>query len=89
MTSVISQLMEHYLRRTRELADLELVITYADGSTDTCTITENDEVTWTDYQQPKTLDRNIAIMLQVKDLKASLLALGAKTISLGPPSPNQ
>ena len=67
------------------MPDLVLTITYADDTTDVCTITEENQTTWSAYEQPKTVDRNIAIMQQVKDLKAWLLAMGAKSIALAPP----
>lgn len=67
------------------MPDLVLTITYADGTTDVCTITEENQATWSTYQQPKTVDRNIAIMQQAKDLKAWLLAMGAKSVTIAPP----
>lgn len=69
------------------MPDLTLTIIYTDDTTDSCTITEENQVTWTAYEQPKTVDRNIAIMQQVKDLKAWLLAIGAKSVSLAFPVP--
>ena len=67
------------------MAVLVFTVTYADDTTDVCTITEENQATWSAYQQPKTVDRNIEIMAQVKTLKAWLLAMGAKSISLAQP----
>ena len=67
------------------MPDLVFTITYEDDTTDACTITEDNAATWTAFEQPKTVDRNIEIMAQVKTLKAWLLAIGAKSISLAPP----
>ena len=67
------------------MPDLILTITYADDTMDVCTITEENQATWTAFEQPKTVDRNISIMQQAKDLKAWLLAIGAKSITLAPP----
>ena len=67
------------------MSDLILTITYADDTQDICVITEENQATWTAYQQPKTTDRNISIIQQAKDLKAWLLAMGAKSINLAPP----
>lgn len=64
-----------------------LTITYADDSTDSCTITEENQATWTAFEQPKTVDRNIEIMQQAKDLKAWLLSIGAKSVSLAKVTP--
>ena len=73
------------MRRRPRLPDLVLTITYADDTQDICVITEENQATWTAFEQPKTTDRNIAIMQEAKDLKAWLLAIGAKSISLAPP----
>ncbi len=67
------------------MPDLVFTITYADDTMDVCTITEDNAATWTTFEQPKTVDRNIEIMAQVKSLKAWLLAMGAKSINLAPP----
>lgn len=69
------------------MPDLTLTITFADDTQDICVITDENDATWTSFQQPQTVDRLIAIMQQVKDLKAWLLALGAKSVSLAFPIP--
>jgi len=73
------------MRRRPHLPDLVLTITYADDTTDVCTITEENQATWTAYAQPKTVDRNIEIMQQAKTLKAWLLPIGAKSVTITPP----
>ena len=79
--------MEHSIRRNKQEPDLILTIVYDDDSQDVCVIADDDTAIWTDYQQPKTTTRNIAIQQEAKDLKAFLLAIGAKNITLGPPVP--
>jgi len=73
------------MREGSLLSDLVFTITYADDTQDVCTITEDNIATWSAYQQPKTVDRNQDIMGMAKTLKAWLLSIGAKSITLEPP----
>jgi hypothetical protein len=73
------------MREANLLSDLVFTITYADDTQDICTITEDNLSTWSSYQQPKTVDRNQDIMGMAKTLKAWLLSIGAKSITLEPP----